>query len=95
MHQFGSACLVNPRCPRSKLFLSVKHVKGQASPFPNRQILESSKLKDFADNTFNFDESGRIFSKRVENTEGKGEIARSEQFLLSPQCFRETCTADT
>ena len=27
------------------------------------------------------------FSKMVENTEGKGEIARYEQFLLLPQCF--------
>ena len=25
--------------------------------------------------------------KRVENTVGKGEIARYEQFLLFPQCF--------
>ena len=26
---------------------------------------------------------------------GKGEIARSEQFLLLPQCFQKTCTAGT
>ena len=26
---------------------------------------------------------------------GKGEIARYEQFLLFPQCFQKTCTADT
>ena len=26
-------------------------------------------------------------NKHFENTEGKGEIARNEQFLLSPQCF--------
>ena len=26
---------------------------------------------------------------------GKGEIARYEQFLLCPQCFLKTCTADT
>ena len=45
--------------------------------------LDSSKLKEFADN-FNFDENGRKFSKRVENTVGKGEIARNEQFLLFP-----------
>ena len=34
------------------------------------------------------------FSKQVENTGGKGEIARHEQFLLFPQCFQKTCTAD-
>ena len=36
-----------------------------------------------------------VFSKRVENTVGKGEIARYEQFLLFPQCFQKTCTAET
>ena len=33
--------------------------------------------------------------KGVENTVGKGEIARYEQFLLFPQCFQKTCSADT
>ena len=33
--------------------------------------------------------------KRVENTVGKGEIACYEQFLLFPQCFQKTYTADT
>ena len=58
-------------------------------------LLDSSKLKEFADDNFKFDESDREFFKRVENTVGKGEIARSEQFLLFPQCFQKTCTADT
>ena len=53
-----------------------------------RQILDSSKLKDFADNNFNFDENGRKLSKQEENTVGKGEIARYEQFLLFQQCFK-------
>ena len=57
--------------------------------------LDSFKLKDFADNNFKFDENGRNFSKRVENTDGKGEIAHHEQFLLFPQCFQKTYTADT
>ena len=35
------------------------------------------------------------FSKRVESTVGKGEIARYQQFLLFPWCFQKTCTADT
>ena len=30
-------------------------------------------------------------SKQVENTVGKGEIARYEQFLLFPQCFQKAC----
>ena len=31
------------------------------------------------------------FSKQVENTVGKGEIARYEQFLLFPQRFQKAC----
>ena len=52
-------------------------------------MLDRSKLKEFADNNFKFDENGRKLSKRVENTVGKGEIARYEQFLLFPQCFQK------
>ena len=63
--------------------------------FPKRQILDSSKLKESADDNFKFNENGRKFSKLVENTVGKGEIARYEQFLLFPQCFQKTSTADT
>ena len=33
--------------------------------------------------------------KWIENTVGKGEIARYEQFLFLPQCVQNTCTADT
>ena len=66
-----------------------------AKPFPKRQILDTSKLKGFADDNFKFDKNVRKFYRRVENTVGKGEIARYEQFLLFPQCFQKTCTADT
>ena len=52
-------------------------------------------MKEFADDKFQFDENDRWFSKWVENTVGKIEIARFEQFLLFPQCFQKTCTADT
>ena len=61
--------------------------------FPKQQNLDSFKLKEFANKIFEFDENGRKFSKQVENTVGKGEIARYEQFLLS-QCFQKACTAD-
>ena len=39
-----------------------------------RQILDSAKFKAFADNNFKFDENGKKFSKRVENSVRKGEI---------------------
>ena len=46
---------------------------------------------EFADDNFKFDENGRKLSKWVENTVGKGEIARYEQFLLIAQCFQKAC----
>ena len=75
-----------------KSFVSRMHV---CLSFPKQQILDSSKLKEFADDTFKFDENGRKFSKQVENTVGKGEIARYKQFLLFPQRFLKTYAADT
>ena len=51
-------------------------------------MLDSSKLKEFADDNFKFDENGSKLSERVENSEDKGEIARYEQFLLFPQCLK-------
>ena len=41
------------------------------------------------------DENGKKLSKPMENTEGKGETAHLEQFLLFPPCFQKTCTEDT
>ena len=47
-------------------------------------------LEEFKDDNFKFDEKGRKFTPmRIENTVGKGEIARYEQLLLS-QCFQKT-----
>ena len=72
------------------------------SPFPTmfklfskRQIIDSSKLKEFLDDNFKFGENGGKFSKWVKNTVEKEEIARYEQFLFFLQCFQKTCTADT
>ena len=49
-------------------------------------MLDSSKLKDFADN-LEFEENGRKLFKPVENTVRKGEIARYEQFSQFPTVF--------
>ena len=73
-------------------------------PFPKQQNFYSSKLKEFADDNFKFDENGRNLSTPIENIGGKrrncsywaiGEIAHTEQFLLFPQYFQKTCTADS
>ena len=58
---------------------------------PDNKILDRSNLKQSADNNFEFDENSKKFSKWAENTVGKREIARYEQFLLYPQCFQKAC----
>ena len=64
------------------------------NPVPNDKLC-TSKLKNFADDNFEFDENGRKFSEQLENIVGKGEIACYEQFLIFSQCFQKTSTADT
>ena len=63
-------------CPDKMLFLF--------NPLPDNKILDWSKLKQIENDIFKFDENSRKFSKQVENTVGKGEIAHCEQFLLFP-----------
>ena len=76
--------------------MSIKFVVWErVNPFPNNKFWTLSKLKEFADNNFEFDENGRKFFNRVENAVGKGENACYEQFLLFPPCFPKTVTADT
>ena len=55
----------------------------------SRQILDSSERKVFEDNNLKFYDNCKEFSKNIENTVGKGEIARYEQFLLFQQCFQK------
>ena len=45
---------------------------------------QNNKMKEFADNNSKSDDNGRKFSRWVENTMGKGEIAHYKQFLLFP-----------
>ena len=54
--------------------------------FPKRQIFYFSRLKQFADDNFKFDENGRKFAKRVEDSVEK--IACYKQFLL----FKNSCS---
>ena len=65
------------------------------NPFPNDKFWTLPNQKSLQTTTFKFDEIGSKFPKWVENTVGKGEIARYEQFLLFVLCFQKTCTADT
>ena len=65
------------------------------NPCPNDKFYTLLKLKEFADDNFEIDKNSRMFSRWVENIVEKGEIARYRQFLLLPQCFQKTSTADT
>ena len=66
----------------------------RAWPFPKQKLLDSPKLKEFADDNSKVDKNGGKFFKRVENTVRKGEIARYEQFLLFPLFFQKIYTED-
>ena len=50
-----------------------------------RQILDFSKLKEFADDNLNLT---KMVEKQVENTVGKGYIACYLQFILFPHSFK-------
>ena len=76
------------------LFIWTFNILSTLNPFPKRQILDSSKLKEFADDNFKFHENARKFPNTEENAVAKIEIARYEQFLVFRQCFQKTCTAD-
>ena len=88
--------VLTPTTINNHVNMSIAMSTGQqiVYPFPKQQILDSSNLKEFADNNFELDEIGRKFSEWVENAMEKGEIARCEQFIFFPQCFQKNCIAD-
>ena len=66
-----------------------------SNPFPNDKFLTIPNWKSLQTTIFKFDDNGGNFSNWVENTVGKGKIARYEQFFLFPQCFQKSITTDT
>ena len=58
------------------------------NPFPNDQFETVQNWKSLKTTISNLMKMAKKFSKRVESTVGKGEIACYEQFLLFPQCFK-------
>ena len=57
--------------------------------FTKPEIFDTSKMKEFADDNFKFEGNGRMFPKRIENTEEKREMACYAQFLIFPQSFQK------
>ena len=45
-------------------------------------------MKEFADENFSFDETGRWFSKHVENTGGEKKLLVMSNFSFSPGVFK-------
>ena len=58
-------------------------------------MLNSTKLKEFAENNFKVDENGGKLSLNVGSAVGKGEITLYEQFLMLAHSFAKACAADT
>ena len=58
------------------------------NPLPNNKFQTLPNWKSLQTTISNLT-NGRKLSKRAENTVGKGEIARYEQFLFFPQCFQK------
>ena len=58
------------------LFTKQTSILTTLTHYQTTNFIDSSKLKEFADDNFKFDEKGRKLTKRVENTVRKGEIAR-------------------
>ena len=65
--------------PEKRQSSSTSWLQMRILPIPKRQILNASRLKEFADDNFKADEIGRKFSKWVENNVGKGGIARCQK----------------
>ena len=58
------------------------------NPFPNDNILDWSKLKEFADTNFKFDENGRKFSKGWKTMKEKKKLLVTSHFSFSRSVFR-------
>ena len=64
------------------------------NPFPINRFWTLPN-SEFSDDNFKFDENGGKFSKHVENTVGKGEIALYDQFVLFHSVSKRHCQSIT
>ena len=80
-----NCCLQTFSLEKSKIWCMGKGYRVDPLPDDKFQTLPNWK----SDDNSKFEENGSKLSKWVENTVGKGEIARYVQFLLFPQCFQK------
>ena len=67
------------------------YIMNNVNPFLIEKILDSSKLREYADDYFKFDENVRKFSKRVETLWEKEKLLIRSNFSFSKGAFKKTC----
>ena len=82
----GGGCYLHCRHVKRKGLIEKGLRKVVEYHFPERQILDTSKLKLFAHNNFKFDENGRKFSKQVENTLLRSNFSFPTEFSKALYC---------
>ena len=78
---------------KKTLFCSLVHIL-VFQPFPKGQILDSSNLKEVADDNFEFDENWQEVVKTVKHC-GKRRNCSLRAISPFPTVFKKACTADT
>ena len=63
-------------------------ILGTFNSLPNDKFLDLSKLKEFAEDNFQFDKNGKKFSKRVENTVKKEKLLVTSNFYCFHSGFK-------
>ena len=79
-----------------KHYIQVPQACMSSLPVPKRQILDSSKLKELADDNFKFDENGKKVLQTGRKHCGKRRNCSLRAISPFPTVFcKKACTADT
>ena len=91
--------LLFPQCFQKACFPGVAKdviVWEWVNPFPNNEIIDSSKLKEFPDDNLQFDKNRRKFLRKGRNHCRKRRNCSLQEISPNfPQCFQTPYTADT
>ena len=72
----------------TSIFILSNHVSYTFNPLPDNKILDWSKLKQSADDNFEFDVNSRKFSRLVKNTVVKEKLLVTSNFSFSHSVFK-------